>query len=61
MINYQQRAAQAYANDQPATQKKAMAAAIAMDNSLKKGRFAMDQYLAWFSYEALGHRNLLIN
>jgi len=67
-MNYEEMARIAYANDPKL--KKALAAGIAMDNAMKLDRskggatnchFMMDNFLKYFSYEALGERNILLN
>jgi hypothetical protein len=66
---YQELAVKAYAQDTPKKRAKAIAAGVAMDNALKLEytaggtthcRFLSDQYEAYFSPEALAHRNKLI-
>ena len=69
-MNYEQMAAKAYANDSPEKLHKATSAGKLLDNRLKKEyqsevatntHFDMASYNKYFSYEALGHRNKLLN
>ncbi len=69
MTSYKDMAIKAYANDDENKRYKAVSAGTAIDNALKlnyglggttRCHFMMDNYLKYFSYEALGHRNKLL-
>lgn len=68
-MTWKQKAEKAYANDSPEKRAKAISAGTAIDNALQldynhgaavmeeggtRSTFRLDQWLAWFSYEALG-------
>lgn len=70
MTSYENIARIAYANDDELKLHKAISAGKAIDNSLKKEygigggtkcHFMTENYLKYFTYEALGKRNLLLN
>lgn len=69
-MSYEQIACKAYANDTPEKLHKAISAGKLLDNRLKKEyqaegstntHFDMASYNKYFSYEALGDRNKLLN
>lgn len=68
-MKWEEQARIAYANDAEDKRKKAMAAGRAMDNALKleygkgggtKSHFMTDNWLAYFSPEALGKERILL-